>query len=86
MEIWLSEEALQIAQKIKEEKDKGERKNIPIWMYSCKEQQGEIRNTSSVIKQRNIGKQMNGEKLERIELSSRKSEIPKEHFLQRWAR
>ena len=32
---WLSEEALQIAEK-REGKDKGERKDIPIWMQSSK--------------------------------------------------
>ena len=42
---WLSEEALQ------EEKwkTKEKRKDIPIWMQSSKEQQGEIRKPSSVI-------------------------------------
>ena len=45
---WLSEEALQIAVKWREVKGKGERKDIPIWMQSSKEQQGEIRKLSSV--------------------------------------
>ena len=43
--IWLSEEALQIAVKRREEKRKG----IPIWMQSSKEKQREIRKSSSVI-------------------------------------
>ena len=34
---WLSEEALQIAEKRKEAKGKGEKKDIPIWMQSSKE-------------------------------------------------
>ena len=38
---WLSDEALQIAEKRKEVKDKGERKDIPIWIQSPKEQQGD---------------------------------------------
>jgi len=46
---WLSEEALQIAMKRREVKTKEERKDIPIWMQSSKEQQGEIRKPSSVI-------------------------------------
>ena len=46
---WLSEEALQIAVKRREVKTKEERKDIPIWMQSSKEQQGEIRKPSSVI-------------------------------------
>ena len=39
---WLSEEALQIAEKAKEK-----RKDIPILMQSSKEQHGEIRKASS---------------------------------------
>ena len=34
---WLSEEALQIAQKRREAKGKGERKDISIWIQSSKE-------------------------------------------------
>ena len=34
---WLSEEALQIAEKRREVKGKGEKKDIPIWMQSSKE-------------------------------------------------
>ena len=34
---WLSEEALQIAEKRKEAKGKGERKDTPTWMQSSKE-------------------------------------------------
>ena len=44
---WLSEEALQIAEKSEGAKEK--RKDIPIWMQSYKEQQGEIRKPSLVI-------------------------------------
>ena len=33
---WLSEEALQIAEKRREAKGKGERKDLPIWMQSSK--------------------------------------------------
>ena len=40
---WLSEEGLQIAEKRREVKGKEKRKDIPIWMQSSKEQQGEIR-------------------------------------------
>ena len=48
---WLSEEALQIAEKRKEEKLKAKekRKDIPIWMQSSKEEQGETRKPSSMI-------------------------------------
>ena len=34
---WLSEEALQIAEKRREAKGKGEKKDIPIWIQSSKE-------------------------------------------------
>ena len=47
---WLSEEALQIAEKRRELKGKGEKERyIPIWMQSSKEWHGEKRKTSSVI-------------------------------------
>ena len=43
---WLSEEALQIAEKRKEVKDKGEGKDIPNWMQNSREKQGKIRKPS----------------------------------------
>ena len=46
---WLSKEALQIAEKRREAKGKGERKDTPIPMQGSKEGQGEIRKPSSVI-------------------------------------
>ena len=46
---WLTEEALQIGEKRREPKGKGENKDIPIWMQSSKEEQGEIRKPSSGI-------------------------------------
>ena len=46
---WLSEEALQIAVKEEKQKAKEKRKDMPIWMQSFKELQGEIRKPSSVI-------------------------------------
>ena len=42
---WLPEEALQITQKRREAKGKGEKKDIPILMQSSKEQQEEIKKT-----------------------------------------
>ena len=91
-----SEEALQIAWlqcnnktanllcEKKEEKPtkKEKRKNIPIRMQSSKEQQGEIRKPSLVISAKKYRRTIEWEKLE---ISSRKLEIPKEHFMQRWA-
>ena len=49
---WLPEEALQIVEKRREAKAKETRKEIPISMQSCKEEQGEIRKTSSVINEK----------------------------------
>ena len=43
---WLSEEALQIAEKEEKKKAKEKRKDIPIWMQSSKEKQREIRKYS----------------------------------------
>ena len=50
-------------------------------MQSSKEYQGEMRKPSSVI---NAKKQKKIE-WERLEISSRKLEIPREHFMQRYA-
>ena len=47
---WLSDEALNIAEK---------RKDIPIWMQSSKEQQGEIRKPSLATNANKQGKQLN---------------------------
>ena len=44
-----SEETLQIAEKRREAKGNEKRKDIPIWMQSSKEKQGEIRKPSSAI-------------------------------------
>ena len=46
---WLSEEALQIAEKRKKLKAQEKRTDIPILMQSSKEQRREIRKLSSVI-------------------------------------
>ena len=51
-------------------------------MQSSKEQQGEIRKPSSLI---NAKKQRKTIEWERLEISSRKLEIAREHFMQRWA-
>ena len=50
-------------------------------MQSSKEQQGEIRKPSSEI---NAKKQRKTTEWERLEISSRKLEIPGEYFMQRW--
>ena len=50
-------------------------------MKSSKEQQGEIRKPSSAI---NTKKQRQTTEWEKLEISSKKLEIPREHFMQRW--
>ena len=46
---WLSEEVLQIAEKRREAKSKGEKERYTHLMRSSKDQEGEIRKPSSVI-------------------------------------
>ena len=72
-------EALQIAEKRRETKGKGEMEDMSISMQTFKEQQGKIRKPSSVI---NAKEQRKTIEWERLEISSRKSEIPREHFVQ----
>ena len=62
-------------------KTKEKRKDISIWMQSSKEEQEEIRKPSSTI---NAKKSRKTTEWERLEISSRKLEIPREHFMQRW--
>ena len=63
-------------------------------MQSSKEQQGEIRKPSQVINAKKYGEKKKKERkkeigennrMERLEISSRKLEIQREHFMQRWA-
>ena len=77
---WLSEEALQIAVKRREAKSKGAKERY-------KHLNAEFQRISRRVKKafvsdqcKEIGKTT---EWERLEISSRKSEIPKEHFMQR---
>ena len=54
-------------------------------MQSSKEQQGEKRKPSQVNNAKKKKKQKKTIEWERLEISSRKLEIPGEHFMQRWA-
>ena len=78
----LSEEALQIAVKRREAKSKGEKERYPRLNAEFQRIAGEIRKPSSVI---NAKKSRKTTDWERLEISSRKLEIPREHFIQRWA-
>ena len=61
---WLSEQVLQIAEKRREAKGKGEKERYNILMQSSKEQQGEIRKTSSAINAKKQRKTIDWERLD----------------------
>ena len=74
----MSEEALQIAVKRREAKCKGEKERYTHLNAEFQEEQGEIRKPSSAI---NGKKWRKITEWERLEISSRKLEIPREHFM-----
>ena len=80
---WLSEEALQIAVKRREAKSKGEKETY-------KHLHAEFQRIARRDKKAFLSDQCQEieEKIEweRLEISSRKLEIPREHFMERWAR
>ena len=80
--IWLSEEALQIAVKRREVKGKGETErytylNAEFQRIAWRDKKAFLGDQCKEIGENN--------KWDRLEISSRKSEIPREHFMQRWA-
>ena len=79
---WSSEEALQIAVKRREVKGKGERErythlNVEFQKIARRDKKAVLSDQCKEIEENNIR--------ERLEISSRKLEIPGEHFMQRWA-
>ena len=91
---WLSEEALQIAVKRREAKSKGEKErykhlNAEFQKIARRDKKAFLSDQCKEIEENNIiGGEGNGTPLqysERVEISSRKLEIPREHFMQRWA-
>ena len=78
----LSEEALQIAEKSREFKGKGEKERYIHLNVEFQRIARRDKKPSSVI---NAKKQRKTTEWERLEISSRKLEIPREHFMQRWA-
>ena len=79
---WLSEEALQIAEKRREAKTKGEKErythlNADFQRMARRDKKSFLRDKWKEIE----------ETIEwgRLEISSRKLEIPREHFIERWA-
>ena len=78
---WLFEEALQIAVKRREVKSKGEKERY-------KHPNAEFQRIARRDKKAFLSDQCKQRKTiewERLEISSRKLEIPREHLMQRWA-
>ena len=80
---WLSGEALQIAVKRREAKSKGEKErythlNTEFQRIARRDKKVILSEQCKVIEENN--------RMGRLEISSRKLEIPREHFMQRWAR
>ena len=79
---WLSEKALQIAVKRREEKSKGETES---YKYLKEEFQRIARRDKKKFLSEQCKEIEENKEWERLEISSRKLEIPKEHFMKRWA-
>ena len=79
---WLSEEALQIAVKRREAKSKGEKErytplNAEFQRIARRDKKAFLSDQCKEIEENN--------RWERLKISSRKLEIPREYFMQRWA-
>ena len=80
MKKWLSEEALQIAMKKREVKSKGEKErythlNAEFQRIARRDKKTFLNGQCKDIEENN--------RMGKIEISSRKLEIPREHFMQR---
>ena len=78
----MSEEALQIAEKRKDMKGKAEKErythlNVGFQRIARRDKKAFLSEQCKEIEENN--------RMERLESSSRKLEIPREHFMQRWA-
>ena len=78
---WLSEEALQIVER-REAKSKGKKErythlNAEFQRISRRDKKAFLSDQCKEIEENN--------KMGKLEISSRKLEIPREHFMQRWA-
>ena len=79
---WLSEEALQIAVERREAKSKGEKER---YTHMNTEFQRRARRDMKASLSDQCKEIENNNRRERLEIYSRKLEIPREHFMQRWA-
>ena len=80
---WLSEEALQIAVKRREVKSKGEKErykhlSAEFLRIARRDKKAFLSDQCKEIEENN--------RMGKTEISSRKLEIPREHFMRRWAR
>ena len=80
---WLSEEALKIAEKRGEVKGKREKER---YIYLNAEFQRTARGDKKAFLSDQCKEIEETTEWERLEISSRNLEIPREHFMQRWAR
>ena len=80
--IWLSEETLQIAVNRREAKGKGEKER---YTYLNAEFQRIARRDKKAFLSGQCKEIEEDKKWERLEISSRKLGIEREHFMQRWA-
>ena len=80
---WLSGEALQIAVKRREVKSKEEKER---YKHLNAEFQRIARRDKKAFLSDQCKEIQENPEWERLEISSRKLEIPREHFMQRWAR
>ena len=78
----MSEEALKIAVKRREAKSKGENQR---YKHANAEFQRIARRDKKAFLRDQCKKQRKTIEWERLEISPRKLEIPREHFMQRWA-
>jgi len=79
---WLSGEALQIAVKRREVKSKGENER---YKHLNAEFQRIARRDKKAFLSDQCKEMRQPTEWERLEISSRKLDIPREHFMQRWA-
>ena len=80
---WLSEKALQITGKRREAKSKGEKErekhlNAKFQRKARRDKKAFLSDQCKEIEEKTVW--------ERLEISSRELKIPREHFIQRWAR
>ena len=83
MAKWLSEEALQMAEKRREAKGKGEKER---YTHLNAEFQRIARREEKVFHSDQCKEIEENNRMGKTRYLSRKLEIPREHFMQRWAR